>query len=206
MMTDLLLASASPRRKALLEQLGVLFDIYAVDIDETPCNNELPVDYVQRIAKTKAFEAWQQLKTSNDLLEVESLIILAMDTSVTLDNRIFGKPVNKSDFTNMMAQLSGNEHEVMTSVCALEVVSSEVISEHVFSVLTKVKFKTLDSIEIQAYWQTGEPKDKAGGYGIQGKGAVFIERIEGSYSNVVGLPLKETSELLTHLGMNIWSS
>jgi len=209
--TKLILASASPRRKELLEQIGVSFDICSADIDESPYAAELPVNYVLRMAKSKAYEVWSQLKQSAQLSLAERVIILASDTGVVLDGSIFGKPDTKTEFEGMMAQLSGCYHEVMTSVHVLELALSsdqpvlDIKSEKAFMVNTKVKFKSLCASEIEAYWLTGEPKDKAGGYGIQGKGAIFIERIEGSYSSVVGLPLNETAEMLVQYGIGVWS-
>jgi len=204
MKTKIILASASPRRKELLEQIGVSFDIYSADIDETPYKEEKPNDYVQRMAKSKAYETRAQLQLLKRPYVEKRVIILASDTCVVLDNCIFGKPETKSEFVGMMEQLSNRQHEVMTSVHTLELTSSGINSEVEFTVITKVKFKPLSLREINEYWLTGEPKDKAGGYGIQGKGAVFIESIKGSYSSVVGLPIKETAEVLVKYGVDIW--
>jgi len=207
--TKLVLASASPRRKELLEQIGVSFDICSANIDETPYEKEPPVDYVLRMAKSKALEVCSKLKQSSLIVPAERVIVLALDTSVVLDGSIFGKPGTRAEFESMMTQLSGCYHEVLTSVHALEIFSSGsqsvsfIQSEKAFLVNTKVKFKPLCASEIEAYWLTGEPKDKAGGYGIQGKGAIFVERFEGSYSSVVGLPLKETADMLFQYGIDI---
>ena len=205
MQPTLILASGSPRRKELLEVMGFPFHIYAADIDETPLSSENPTTYVARMAKAKAYAACEKIaKLSTDLLEGRALI-LGSDTSVVLGNRIFGKPQTEAEFTEVMGSLSGQTHHVITSVHIIETIASEIKSEKACSVLTKVKFKTLTHQEILGYWRTGEPLDKAGGYGIQGRGALFIERISGSYSAVVGLPVKETSGLLEHYGLNIWA-
>ena len=213
-MTQVILASASPRRKELLEQVGVRFELYPVDIDETPMPGELPVDYVLRMANTKAHCAWQALNQSAILNTGQERVLLACDTSVVLAGRIFGKPSDWLDFEAMMQQLSGQVHEVLTAVCVIKqagaaagssAIPAQTLKAQTVCVTTKVKFKPLATREIAAYWRSGEPKDKAGGYGIQGKGAVFVESIEGSYSNVVGLPLTETVDLLAQFGVDIWS-
>jgi len=205
MKTNIVLASASPRRKELLEQIGLSFNVYSADIDETPLKSEQPFKYVSRIARSKAHEVWKKMAASSAFLVEERTLVLASDTSVVLDNEIFGKPQTKLEYFRMMACLSGRKHEVITSVHALEVVASDIKSEKAFSVCTKVSFKLLTPQEIEWYWHTGEPADKAGGYGIQGRGALFVEGIEGSYSSVVGLPLKETAELLAGYQVDIWS-
>jgi septum formation protein len=205
MKTTLILASASPRRKELLEQVGVAFSIQSADIDESPFFSEQPSKYVSRMAKSKAYEVWSQMSVPSNSSKEERMLVLASDTSVVLDDEIFGKPQSKLEFIRMMECLSGRKHKVITSVHVLEVVSSEIKSEKALSVCTKVSFKPLTLKEIEWYWRTGEPVDKAGGYGIQGRGALFIERIEGSYSAVVGLPLKETADLLAYYKVDIWS-
>lgn len=199
--TNLVLASASPRRKELLEQIGISFTVHSADIDETPKTSEQPSIYVSRMSKSKAHAVFFQLKGT---LANTKVLILASDTTVVLQGEIFGKPESKADYFRMMKSLSGEVHQVITSVHVLEVLSSDICSEKEISVVTNVQFKALSQQEIEWYWQTGEPKDKAGGYGIQGRGAMFIERIEGSYSAVVGLPLKETAELLFDLNFDTW--
>jgi len=203
--SKLILASASPRRKELLEQVGLSFSVFPVEIDETPSPEEPARDYVRRMAREKADCAWRryqrvwQPEGSGTCENGERHIMLAADTSVILDDDIFGKPVDRADFERMMRRLSGRQHKVVTSVYLIEgqpATGSMRLNSSGLSVTTNVNFKPLSDVEIDAYWQTGEPKDKAGGYGIQGKGAVLVEGIEGSYSNVVGLPLTETSELL----------
>lgn len=207
MKTNIVLASASPRRRELLEQIGVQFTTHAADIDETPLPNELPIVYVARMAKAKAHKVCEQITVSSVFVETEErFLILASDTSVVLGDEIFGKPQSKSDFFRMMTCLSGNTHEVMTSVHAIELGQSLVKSEHAILETTKVRFKPISKSEMESYWSTGEPEDKAGGYGIQGRGALFVEAIQGSYSSVVGLPLKETADLLVSYNVDVWSS
>jgi len=206
MKTNIVLASASPRRKELLEQIGISFSVHSADIDETPLNSEQPSKYVPRMARSKAYEVWKQIAASSASLFEDRALVLASDTSVVFDDEIFGKPQTKSEFTRMMECLSGQKHEVITSVHALEIAASGIRSEKAFSVRTKVSFKALSLEEIEWYWRTGEPADKAGGYGIQGRGALFVEAIEGSYSSVVGLPLKETAEMLASYHVDIWTN
>ncbi|SIT02789.1 Maf family protein [Neptunomonas antarctica] len=190
-MPDLILASASPRRKELLAQIGVVFEQCNVDIDETVLPAERPEDYVRRLACEKSQQGSQQ--------NASQWAVLGADTTVVVDGKILGKPVSKEDSLVMLKQLSGRTHQVMTGVALTY--QGQTDSQ---VVVTHVTFKTLDPVLCQRYWQTGEPCDKAGGYGIQGFGAVFVEKIEGSYSNVVGLPLAETAELLCKTGIKFW--
>ena len=183
----LVLASGSPRRAELLRQIGVSFDVCPADIDERPQDGELPEDYVLRLSQEKA-------KTVLGL--DEERIVLGSDTIVTLDGRLFGKPSDFFEFKMMMSELSGKEHKVMSAVTIL---NAEQIKSSIS--VTSVHFRDLQEEEIQYYWHTGEPKDKAGGYAIQGIAACFVERIEGSYSGVMGLPLFETCELLQEFGL-----
>jgi len=206
MKTNIILASASPRRKELLEQIGISsFKILAADIDETPLNTEQPSKYVSRMASSKAYEVWKKIAASSASLAGTRTLVLASDTSVVLNDEIFGKPETKLDFLSMMARLSSQTHEVITSVHVLELIGSGIKSEKAISVVTKVSFKSITMQEMECYWRTGEPADKAGGYGIQGRGALFVQSIEGSYSSVVGLPLKETAELLVGYKIDVWS-
>lgn len=190
-MSTLILASASPRRRELLQQIGVRFECRPVDIDETPLPQEAPADYVARLALEKA-RACQQLMGSDS-------VYLGSDTTVTLDNHILGKPENEDDAVRILMHLSGRRHQVMTSVA---LVQGE--REAVETVITEVEFQPLNEDQCRAYWHTGEPADKAGAYGIQGMGAVFVSRMEGSYSAVVGLPLMETARLLGSFAVPIW--
>ncbi|MBN7795333.1 Maf family protein [Parahaliea mediterranea] len=180
----LILASASPRRRELLRQIGVSFDVRAADIDETPQPGESPADYVCRMAREKA--AAVASGASGECA------VLAADTTVVIDGDVLGKPRDALDGLAMLARLSGRTHEVMTAICLCR---GEESSERL--VVTRVTFATLDRDLCEAYLATGEPWDKAGAYGIQGLGAVLVDAIEGSYSNVVGLPLAETWRLLS---------
>ncbi len=176
------LASASPRRRELLTQIGVPHVVTGAHIDETEHPGEPPRDYVQRMARTKALAIWSQ---------DSSLPVLAADTTVVLDGVIFGKPRDRDDALRMLAALSGRTHEVLTAVA---LATRDGIAMRLNE--SRVTFRALTSAECAAYWDTGEPQDKAGAYAVQGRAAVFIERLAGSYSGVMGLPLFETAELL----------
>jgi septum formation protein len=190
MTAQLILASASPRRKELLAQLGIKCFVKAVDIDETPLPNESPLDYVQRVAAEKSAAC---LAVYNG-----ELPILAADTSVVLNNQIMGKPENQQHAQEMLLQLSGTTHQVYSAVSLRKNLTHwEAVN------ITEVTFGKLTLAEIAAYWQTGEPCDKAGGYAIQGLGSIFIEKISGSFSAVMGLPLFETAQLLEQQGIKI---
>jgi septum formation protein len=190
-MCELILASASPRRKELLAQIGVAFKQCSVDIDEDVLAGELPADYVQRLACEKSQEGF--------LRDKQRSAVLGADTTVVIDGEILGKPSSEDEAVAMLQQLSGRTHQVMTGIALTNngFTDSQVVVTH-------VTFKTLNAELCHRYWQTKEPCDKAGGYGIQGFGAIFVEKIEGSYSNVVGLPLAETSELLDKIGIKVW--
>ncbi len=187
---DLCLASASPRRLALLEQLGLVCQQYPVDLDESIALGESATDYVLRLAEEKA-RAGQSRSGSE-------LPVLGSDTSVVFQGQILGKPKNEAHAVEMLMQLSGQTHQVMTGVAVCQ-------GDRLQSVLsiTEVKFRPLTRQECHAYWVTGEPEDKAGGYAIQGIAAIFVESVSGSYSNVVGLPLFETAELLKQYDIQI---
>ena len=186
----LFLASTSPRRRELLAQAGIEFTVLNVAIDESQRPNELPTAYVERLAKEKAEAGF--LKVEHD----ENAVVLAADTIVVLEDAILGKPQNKAQAHEMLRSLSGRSHVVMTAFA---------IKTHkqvrVQRVNTTVFFRSLTSKEIEWYWQTGEQLDKAGGYGIQGKGGIFVSSISGSYSTVVGLPLAEVVVALRGLGI-----
>jgi len=191
MTAQLILASASPRRAELLEQLKLNYTIKAVDIDESPHKEESPLHYVQRIAAEKS-AACRALDDSN-------LPILSADTAVILDKQIMGKPENQQHAQEMLLQLSGKTHQVYTAISLRG-------SQHWQAVnVTDVTFRAIHADEIRAYWQTHEPTDKAGGYAIQGLGSVFIQSIQGSFSAVMGLPLFETAELLAQQGIKVIS-
>ena len=183
------LASASPRRAELLRQIGVRFSTLVPDLDETPLDGEAPEDYVVRVAREKAEFAGEHLVPGGGA-------VLAADTAVVLGSDILGKPRDRDEALAMLGKLSGREHRVLTAValCA-EGATRVALSE------SKVEFRPLSLAEAQAYWNTGEPADKAGAYGIQGMGAVFVKHLHGSYSGVMGLPLFETAKLLGEAGL-----
>lgn len=200
MTAQLILASASPRRKELLAQLGLQCFVKAVDIDETPLSNESPQDYVTRVAAEKSAAC---LAAYDGLLP-----ILAADTSVILNNQIMGKPQNQQHAAEMLLQLSGTTHQVYSAIslrCPNLQGSKKLKGLNHWQALsiTDVTFRKLTLAEINAYWQTGEPCDKAGGYAIQGLGSIFVEYIAGSFSGVMGLPLFETAQLLEKQGISV---
>jgi|TARA_Y100000310_G_C20678149_1_gene814286 septum formation protein len=188
-MAQIYLASSSPRRADLLRQIGISFEVVVPNVEETPLEGELPDTYARRISAVKARHVESHA--------APHLPVLAADTVVVLQGGLMGKPRDRDDGLEMLALLSGNTHQVISavSVCQgdlLQTVASE----------TLVRFRKLTKDEREKYWQTGEPRDKAGGYGIQGLGAVFVESINGSYSGVVGLPLMQTAELLRRFGVD----
>ena len=189
MSARIILASASPRRRELLEQIGVTYLVKPVDLDETPLANESPWVYVQRIAAEKSAVCLAQ--------STENLPVLAADTAVISHGRILGKPKDQKDCLAMLGLLSGTTHQVYSAVSLRGREHWQVVS------MTDVTFRSLTEKEMLAYWQTGEPADKAGGYAIQGLGGIFVEAIKGSFSGVVGLPIFETAELLSKQGIKI---
>jgi len=186
----LCLASASPRRRELLAQLGVPHVLAVPDIDETVLAGESAADYVVRMARAKARSVHPQ---------GEDLPVLAADTTVVIEERICGKPADAEEGIAMLLRLSGRSHEVLTAVALA--VRGEV--NHRLS-RSEVRFRHLSLMEATAYWNSGEPQDKAGSYAVQGHGAVFVEHLSGSYSGVMGLPLFETAELLAAAGLSYW--
>lgn len=195
-MPQLLLASGSPRRRELLTQIGVPFTTLNADIDETALQNETPAAYVERLARAKADAGLLQL--ANDPA-YPTACVLGADTAVVLDGRILGKPADEAESLAMLAALSNREHEVLT---AIAVVDEQHCETRVVS--SRVHLRAISAEEARAYWASGEPQDKAGSYGIQGLGAVFVENLSGSYSAVVGLPLCETAEILQRFGIPCW--
>jgi septum formation protein len=187
----LYLASASPRRHELLKQVGLHPVALPQQVDERPHAGEAPADYVRRIALAKSAAALQ------DPCYKLALPVLAADTSVVCDGTVLGKPASLAEATTMLHMLAGRSHQVLTAVS----VANERHGELVL-VSTEVHFRVLHAAEITAYWHSGEPRDKAGAYAIQGLGAMFVSRIEGSYSAVVGLPLFETLQLLAKFGIS----
>ncbi|HMU89556.1 MAG: septum formation inhibitor Maf [Pseudomonadales bacterium] len=187
------LASASPRRRALLEQIAVPCRLLAVNVDESPLAGESSPAHVLRLAQAKA-------ETGRDSLPLADAPVLGADTVVVAEaDEILGKPRDRDHFMAMMTQLSGRWHRVISAVAVVTATAC-----HTAVVTTRVRFRPLDPAELARYWESGEPLDKAGGYAIQGLAAPFVERIEGSYSAVVGLPLRETQALLARCGMVTW--
>jgi septum formation protein len=187
--TFVYLASGSPRRRELLTQIGVAFQVLMTSVDESIEARETPESYVTRLAKSKAASGW-------DAARAASAPVLAADTAVVLDGKILVKPVDRADGERMLHALSGRTHEVLTAVAVATPTGVESRLSR-----SEVTFRTLAVPEVRAYWDTGEPKDKAGGYAIQGRAAVFIANLRGSYSGVMGLPLFETAELLELSGV-----
>jgi septum formation protein len=187
------LASASPRRRELLAQIGVPFRLIAAELDETPLPGEAPQDYVSRLAAAKADAGWQRSRGA------ELAPVVAADTAVVLDGRILGKPKDRSDGESMLLELSGRRHQVLTAVAVRSSAGNEVKISGSW-----VTFRPVNAAEAAAYWRTGEPRDKAGGYAIQGYAAIFIADLKGSYSGVMGLPLFETAALLNTVGVALW--
>ncbi len=190
MSADLVLASASPRRRDLLEQIGVRFRVRPADVDEGRRAGESARDYVARLAESKA----------RAVAATAELPVLGADTTVVTDERVLGKPADEEDAVATLMALSGREHRVLT---ALALVQGERCATRLSE--TRVTFCHLDEALCRRYWRTGEPADKAGAYGIQGLGAVLVEKIHGSYTGVVGLPLAQTRELLQLFGIPYWS-
>ncbi|WP_440876234.1 Maf family protein [Thalassotalea sp. PLHSN55] len=183
----LILASKSPRRQQLLAQLGYQFSAHAADIDESVILGESPEQYVSRLAVAKAQVIAQQFPNA---------VVLGSDTSVVIDGEILGKPSSEQDCFTMLKKLSGRKHQVLTSIA---IVQNEKVKSDV--VCTEVFFKDLSDSEISRYWQSGEPQDKAGSYGIQGIGAQFVKKIQGCYFSVVGLPLYQSAQMLAEFGL-----
>jgi septum formation protein len=201
-MPEIYLASRSPRRMELLSQLGVAFDVLQLreapgrrrDVGEVPRKDEPPLDYVKRIARTKASVGWLRMTQRG----LPARPVLGADTEVVLDDAIFGKPADAVDAVRMLSLLSGRSHVVLTAVgiCWERQVALAVSS-------SQVTFRVLAKDEIERYVATAEWRDKAGSYAIQGRAAAFASRLEGSYSGVMGLPLYETAEILARIGFPV---
>jgi septum formation protein len=185
------LASASPRRRELLRQLGVEFEAMPSNILEVRQAGESPADYVVRVARDKARFVARQVNEHG----LPVLPVLAADTEVVLDGEILGKPQDRVHGMVMLRRLAGRTHQVFSAVCMIDQ-----DSEHTALSTSRVTFSRLTEAEIAQYWDTGEPADKAGAYAIQGRAAAFIERLEGSYSGVMGLPLHELAGILKKIG------
>jgi len=190
---SIVLASRSPRRSQLLDQIGVVHEVLAVDLDEAREPLETPREYVARVARDKAARARATYRVP------AGRILLAADTAVALGDELFAKPVDEADCVRMLGALSGRTHEVMTAVAVHD---GETLLEQVS--VSRVTFRPIEPAERRRYWSSGEPADKAGSYAIQGLGAVFVVRLEGSYSGVMGLPLFETASLLARAGIPVW--
>jgi septum formation protein len=191
------LVSQSPRRRELLKQIGVTAEVLLLrcalgrpeDVDETPLPKEPPLDYARRIAAAKVETGWQHMIERS----LPQRPMLGADTTVTLDGEVFGKPADRGDAIAILRRLSGRRHQVITAVA----MSFDGRTEQRTSV-SEVEFRPLDDEDIRRYVASGEPMDKAGAYGIQGRAAAFIANLSGSYSGVMGLPLFETAQLLDH--------
>ncbi len=186
----IILASASPRRRELLHQIGVQFDQQVAEIDETPRKNEPAEAYVVRLALEKA-------RAIQARLGDDEVPVLGADTAVVIDEEILGKPRDESHAAAMLRQLAGREHRVLSAIALVGQRELCRVSE------SRVHFRALTDNEIAAYWRTGEPAGKAGGYAVQGIGAIFIEQLQGSYSGVMGLPVFETAQLLQEFGIKL---
>jgi septum formation protein len=186
----LVLASASPRRRKLLQQMGLDFEVRVTDVDEVVMPDESPGQYVERLARAKAQAGYRP-----------GDVVIGADTTVSVANEILGKPCGQTEGIAMLLRLSGRAHEVLTGVAVYD---GERLESCV--VVSTVHFRRISADEALAYWRTGEPVDKAGGYGIQGIGGIFAERLEGSYSAVVGLPVEQTEKLLQLLNIDTWST
>ena len=190
MSTVLRLASTSPRRRELLEQVGIGYTLIRAEVDETPLPAEPPAAYVERLARAKA-EAGLQAAGGEGL-------VLGADTTVVADGLILGKPRDRAEGLALLERLSGREHAVLSAVALATAGRTEARVQ-----VSRVHFRATTAAEREAYWATGEPAGKAGGYAVQGRAAVFIERLDGSYSGVMGLPLYETCELLRAFGVEV---
>ncbi|MNG87521.1 Maf-like protein YhdE [compost metagenome] len=180
----------------MLTQIGIPFTSLSAAVDESPLPGEAAQAYVERLARAKANAGLAALMPID---AQAALAVLGADTAVVLDGQILGKPIDRDDALAMLAALSGREHQVLTAVAVAD--QQRCVS---VCVASQVRFRQISTEEAQAYWASGEPLDKAGAYAIQGLGAVFVERIEGSYSAVVGLPLNETAELLKQFEIPCW--
>jgi len=185
------LVSQSPRRRELLLQLGIEHEVISAEIDETPHVGEAAELYVTRMALEKA-------RAGRESLSVVDKPLLGADTSVVVDGAILGKPRDEAEALRMLRLLAGRTHLVISAVALVDATTEESRLS-----VSHVTFREISDEEARGYWRSGEPRDKAGGYGIQGLGALFIERLEGSYSGVMGLPLFETAALLRDFGVQL---
>ena len=190
--SPLILASNSPRRSILLNQINLKFTVIPARIREEILNNERPADYVKRIALKKGEKVAS---------EYPERTVIAADTIVVLKNKILGKPKNQKKAKEMLKELRGKEHKVITGVSVINKSNNKTLCR---SIETSVKMKPFSNEEIDGYVKTKEPLDKAGGYGIQERGAILVDNIKGSYTNVVGLPLEALWEMLKETGLEPW--
>jgi septum formation protein len=194
------LASGSPRRRELLQQIGVSFRVVGTAVDEAVRAGEAPAVYVARLAAAKADAGWAKADAERARSgEPADAPVLAADTAVVLDGKILGKPADRQEAEGMLRQLSGRTHEVLTAIALRTTGGLESRISR-----SEVTFRSIAADEVEEYWETGEPLDKAGAYAIQGRAAVFIADLRGSYSGVMGLPLFETAELLDRAGILRW--
>ena len=194
------LASKSPRRTELLQQIGVEHKIIDIEVNENISSSNSPQENVRALSVLKCQEGIRKVLTD----DVDSFPVLAADTIVVLGDKVFGKPESESDAISMLLKLSGKTHIVMTAV-TVGIISKDQAKFHTINVASNVEFAKLTEIDCKEYCKTNEPFDKAGGYGIQGYGSAFIKKIDGSYSNIVGLPIHEVVELFKELGISYWN-
>ncbi|HEX4024518.1 MAG TPA: Maf family protein [Steroidobacteraceae bacterium] len=198
----LILASASPRRAQLLAQIGVPYRVIPPELDEQRLPGEPAERYVRRLAEAKALKVLRALSAQPALPALPALPVLGADTAVVVDDEVLGKPAGREAALQMLSRLSGRTHVVLSAV-ALALASGTGVRSALSR--SEVRFRPLSRTECAAYWDSGEPRGKAGGYAIQGFGAVFIEALQGSYSGVMGLPLFETAALLAEAGVAVWT-
>ena len=191
--SDLILASASPRRAALLAQIGVNFTVAPANLDESQRQGESAVDYVTRMAVEKA--------AAGRINQQQGIAVLGADTAVVCDQQVFGQPIDRSDARRMLLALSDKTHSVLSAVTVDNGIDRCMLLSE-----TQVTFRPISAQDCDNYWQTGEPRGKAGGYAIQGFGAIFVAHLEGSYSGVVGLPIAETEVLLKQFAIPLWQN
>ena len=196
MAIDLYLASASPRRKELLESMGLQIECCPANIEEIRQAAELPNQYVERLAVEKANAA-----LSLQAQPQETIPFLGADTIVVCNGEVFEKPQDQADAMRMWHAMSGGQHQVLTAIAVLGIIDGE-LQKYTALSTNNVTLKAISNQEMSAYWQSGDPQDKAGAYGIQGRASAWVESIEGSFSGIMGLPLYETNQLLRHFGLN----
>jgi len=191
-----ILASASPRRTQLLQQIGVAHRVVPAQLEERRHAGEPIDDCVRRLARSKALQVQVALAAGADAATAARLPVIGADTAVVIDDEMLGKPRDRADALAMLARLSGRWHQVLTAVALAQ---ADVMQCRLSR--SEVRLRDLGACECEAYWDSGEPRDKAGGYAIQGLGAAFVQELRGSYSGVVGLPLFETAQLLADAGV-----